>query len=376
MATGYTDVAGGPVRPLAARDDDTPSWVQRTLPTPVSNESLSDITCFVVNGCFSVGKGADNARMLLGATGTWLFYDTPEPVGTVASQLRGVHCISGNYWCTAVGVYNVRGGPQLPYAVTDSDSGAWDLRSVPTPGGASAGLNDTFCFLSLACLAVGYYVDAGVLRTFASAWNGSTWSTRTPLNAPGSTNNSLTGVSCPTSSLDCIAAGYASVSGVTQPLMQRWTGFSWTLHTTPLPAGASSGHLLGVSCTVTNPITCMGVGSAGGQAYVVRWGGSGTTWTAEAAPRPAFATSSQFEEVSCTSATACTAVGWFELPSGVRESFAASWNGTAWTTHVTPNPGTRTNVLLGVSCVSSTVCRTAGYASSGGQTFNFAATLN
>jgi hypothetical protein len=120
----------------------------------------------------------------------------------------------------------------------------------------------------------------------------------------------------------------------------------------------------------------MGVGAAGGNGYVVRWGGSGTTWTAETVPRPAFATAVWLEDVSCTAATACTAVGSATFPGGVEQTYAASWDGVDWEVHVTPNPGTTNNSLLGVSCVSATVCRAVGYASNGSGPFNLAATLN
>ena len=372
MGTGYADVGGGTYRPLAARDDGAPGWIKKTLPTPVSGEFLRDITCFVANGCFAVGVGAGNARMFIGGTGSWSFYGQLSPVGAVSSDLRGVDCVTGPFFCATVGVYRASGGPEMPYAFTDIDSGGWDPRTVPTPGGASAALNEVSCASPSACMAVGDFKQAGVPKGFTSYWNGSVWSTRTAQNAPSSTTNYMNSVSCLSAS-DCIAVGDASVSGIFQPVVQRWNGTSWTLHTSPLPGGALGGSLLGVSCAASS---CMAVGVAGVQPYVVRWNGVGTTWTVDAAPLPAFATGARVEDVACTSATACMAVGTYTLPSGARASFAASWDGTAWTNQVTPNPGTSTNVLLGVSCVSATVCRTAGYANSGSGTFNLVATLN
>jgi len=368
QAAGYA-YAGSRYAPLGARDDEVPSWVLKTLPRPVSNETLSDITCFSENGCFAVGTGASRARMLSGGAGSWIFYGELIPSRAVYSQLRGVDCVTSPYFCTTVGVYNVEGGLEMPYAFTDIDSGEWDPKTVPTPGGASAALNEVSCASSTACMAVGDFKEAGVPKAFATFWNGTAWSTKTALNAASSETNVLMGVSC-LSSTDCIAAGYALVSGSYQPLVERWNGTSWTLHTSPLPEGASSGRLLGVSCAAS---TCMAVGESESGSYVVRWNGSGTTWTVEAAPLPAFATADQLEDVSCTSATACTAVGWYDLPGGARESLAASWDGTDWQIQLTPNPGTSRNVLLGVSCISATVCRTAGWSSSGGESVNFVA---
>jgi hypothetical protein len=373
MAIGwYTDSAG--VNKTLGEVRSTPSWIQKTLPTPLANEALRDITCYHSNGCFAVGTGASHARIYSGGSGSWIHFDTPEPSGATFSQLRGVHCITGDFWCAAVGTYTPSGGSPLPYAATDADSGAWDVHAVPTPGGASGALNDVYCFLSLACMGVGHHIDGANPRTFASFWNGSTWTTRTPLNV-GSDENVLKGVSCPTSSLDCIAVGYARVNGVYQPMVQRWSSFTWAIHTSPLPSGVSSGRLHGVSCTITSPVTCMAVGEADSHTYAVRWNGSGSTWTVVAAPRPAFAQVSHFEDVSCASPTACVAVGHYTLSSGARKTFAAEWDGSGWTLHSTPNPGTSANELLGVSCVTSTVCRGAGYGVNSGS-FNLVATFN
>lgn len=373
LAIGWYTSSGGADTTLG-ESRPAPSWVQKTLPTPVAEESLSDITCTSANACFAVGLGAERARMFTGGSGTWIFYGELKPAGAVFSQLRGVHCVSSPYFCATVGVYNVEGGLEMPYAFTDIDSGEWDVRTVPTPGGASAALNEVHCSSSTACMAVGDYKVEGVAKAFASFWNGSAFSTKTPLNAASSTTNVLTSVACVSAS-DCIAVGYASVNGTTVPLVERWNGTSWTLHTSPLPSGTSTGRLIGVSCTSSGP-TCMAVGSAGEQAYVLRWAGSGTTWTVEAAPRPVFAQSAQFEDVSCTSSTACVAAGSYVLSSGVRKTLAAEWDGTSWTLHSTTSPGTSGNGLLGVSCVTATVCRASGYGNSGSGSFNLVETLN
>ena len=293
------------------------------------------------------------------------------------SQLRGTDCTDRpSYFCAAVGEYNLSGGSQLPYAATDDDSGAWDVQTVPTPGGASAVLNDVSCFISDVCLAVGYFMDAGVAKSFSSFWNGSTWSTRTPLNAPGSTENVLKGISCPSSSLDCIAVGYARIGGVAQPLVQRWASPTWAIHTSPLPSGASSGMLLGLSCVWTGPVTCMAVGEADAHAYAIRWNGSGSSWTVVTAPHPPFAQDSRFEDVSCASPTACVAVGPTRLRRDEKDLRGRLGRKRAGRCTARRARATTANDLLGVSCASSTVCRAAGYGNSGSGPFNLAATLN
>ncbi|MEA2314573.1 MAG: hypothetical protein QOI03_1265, partial [Solirubrobacteraceae bacterium] len=42
--------------------------------------------------------------------------------------------------------------------------------------------------------------------------------------------------------------------------------------------------------------------------------------------------------VSCTTASACTAVGYYVNSAGTRLTLAERWNGTSWATQTTPNP--------------------------------------
>jgi hypothetical protein len=66
--------------------------------------------------------------------------------------------------------------------------------------------------------------------------------------------------------------------------------------------------------------------------------------------------------VSCTSQTACTAVG----PSGGGNlSAAEAWNGTTWTLLPTgPTQGTGTPDLKAISCPTPGVCVAVGSANS------------
>jgi hypothetical protein len=61
--------------------------------------------------------------------------------------------------------------------------------------------------------------------------------------------------------------------------------------------------------------------------------------------------------VSCTSATACTAVG-----SGNTRVLVERWNGETWSVQPTPKPaGSSDSVLMGVSCTSATACTAVGF---------------
>jgi hypothetical protein len=99
-----------------------------------------------------------------------------------------------------------------------------------------------------------------------------------------------------------------------------------------------------------------------------RW--NGTAWTVQTTPNPGSAegTYSTLEGVSCTSATACTAVGSSNpIATGLTATLAERWNGTAWSIQATPNPsGAETSELNEVSCPSDSACAAAGQYSTAG----------
>jgi sugar lactone lactonase YvrE len=114
-----------------------------------------------------------------------------------------------------------------------------------------------------------------------------------------------------------------------------------------------------------------GVVLASGSLYVADTSnGRVQRWTlgAEGSP-PTYASkmgaaggSAQASGVSCTSPTACTAVGQFENGKGLIEPLAERWNGSEWTSEVVPPPtGVKAAVLLGVSCSTSSECMAVGY---------------
>jgi hypothetical protein len=144
----------------------------------------------------------------------------------------------------------------------------------------------------------------------------------------------------------------------------KFTAAAWTTQTIPVPSGATS-SLAAVSCT--SATACMAVGryitSSGlRQPLAEFWDGS--TWTMQTPPAAADNDGS-LSAVSCTSATACTAVGFFfgcSFPPGGcgAGTLADRWDGTTWTIESTPpNPG-RINELNGVSCTSATSCTAVG----------------
>jgi hypothetical protein len=129
----------------------------------------------------------------------------------------------------------------------------------------------------------------------------------------------LEGVSC-ISSTACTAAGYFRNSGGSQePLAATWSGAAWADHEMPVPSGANSGTVQGVSCASASACVAAGYSFAtiGGTISLVAESWNGVNWTVSVLPNPVGAKSALLEGVACAAATACTAVGLFDNSAGV-----------------------------------------------------------
>ena len=79
-------------------------------------------------------------------------------------------------------------------------------------------------------------------------------------------------------------------------------------------------------------------------------------------PNPAGALGSALLRVACTSASACTAVGYDNNSANVTVSLAERWNGSSWVIQGTPNPsGAKASALAGVACPSVNLCTAVWY---------------
>ncbi len=296
----------------------------------------------------------------------WRIQSTPNPSGATTSTLSDVSCVSREV-CTAVGDY-VSAGGTLTLAEAWDGTG-WTIQPTPNPSGStSINLSGVSCVSASACTAVGDYVSAAGTLTLAEAWDGTSWTIQPTPNPSGSTNSNLSGVSC-ASATSCTAVGSFSDSTGTFTLAERWDGTSWTIQSTANPTGAGP-FLSRVSCTSSSHCTAVGAydesACHSGQpctelTLAEAW--DGTSWTIQPTPNPAGAAYSDLIGVSCTSAAACTAVGQHADSNGFPVTLAEDWDGTSWTIQSTPNPIGATNpqnALEGVSCTSGTACAAVG----------------
>src|SRR5215472_17069289 len=351
-----------------------PAWsVQQTPGLDRVENLLYSVSCASATACTAVGGAIGGHKQvpvnLAEAWNgkSWSLQHAPEPPGSAYSILQGVSCTSPTA-CTAVG------GDSAGTVAESWNGTRWSVQATPTQTVAfSSQLDGVSCLSADACTAVGWYyrLVGNGLKAFslAEAWNGTAWSVQPTPNPAGSAGTFLVGVSC-TSAAACTAVGRSDKgkNGDTLTLAEAWNGKRWSIQPTPGPAGAASSALAHVSCTAATACTAVGQTSASSTDHTLAEAWDGTSWSVQATPAIGGA-AAYLTDVSCTAATACTAVGG----RGSTDTLAEGWNGTRWSVQATPDPLTAGETFFqGVSCTSATVCTAAGYYDSTGRVLTLA----
>jgi hypothetical protein len=235
----------------------------------------------------------------------------------------------------------------------------------PAATAVQGGLNAVSCTSQGACTAVGSYVSAAGTVALAEGWNGTAWKVQSTPDPAGGSDDTLSGVSCGAAGACLAVGGYYSGDG-DSPLAETWNGTTWALQSVPLPTGALAGYLTGVSCTSASACTAVGYYANSGNANVAlaeSW--NGASFTIQKFSPPASATLSTLDAVSCGPApgTGCEAVGWYYLPGAlIARTLAESWSGTKWSIQPTPRPkGAQAGSYPGgVSCGAAAACASVG----------------
>jgi len=192
--------------------------------------------------------------------------------------------------------------------------------------------------------AAGPYAD---LAQAVPAWT----TTQAPPMPAGATSSVLSGVSCPSAS-GCIAVGsYVNSAGSRMTLAEAWNGTNWSIQTTLNPTANSV--LSSVSCTAANACTAVGasVNSSGAEATLAEsW--DGNTWSIQQSPTPPGGAT--FSGVSCVGAT-CTAVGGTSQNTPLAEQWTTSGG---WVIPAAAPAGG--GVFSSVSCTGASACYAVG----------------
>ena len=171
----------------------------------------------------------------------------------------------------------------------------------------------------------------------------------------------LEGVSCAETAA-CVSVGYEQHAGpkdIARTFL--WNGTAWSASGKPVPVGATHSRLSDVSCSSASACTAVGFyyNSEGDEKpYAARYAGG--SWTVQSIPLPVGATIGRLNDVSCTASNLCRAVGGYGFGSG---TLALVWNGISWSIQATPAGG---DELKGISCHPGGPCLAVGNEAGGG----------
>jgi hypothetical protein len=341
-----------------------------------ANSTLTGISCVGTSFCMAVGwtfEGEDESVQIstwstlaeIWNGSSWSVIPTPATTGGSA-QLFSVACSTPTS-CEAVGYDS---GVQL--AIGELwDGHQWHLQATPDPDGVNTAtsLNGIACTSATSCLGVGYLVTFSPVFSdlpLVEQWNGMVWTIQ-PSAPTGS--GSFAAVAC--SSQDaCTAVGERDGD-----FAERWNGVSWVVQTMP-GLGNVVPSLAAVSCPTAS--FCMAVGNNFTNtnqqdtwvAKSLTW--NGATWSVSTPLQPAGATDTTFNAVSCTSPTACTALGGSDKTGPLVET----WNGARWARQSTPDrptppvTGKEVTAVNAVACPTQTTCIGVGFLNQNSLTTN------
>ena len=256
----------------------------------------------------------------------------------------------------------------------------------------SARLSSVYCTSSTDCWAVGLVTaQSSAYLNEAFHWNGMKWAKGT-IPSPGGRKagdeSDLTAVRC-TSSASCWAVGNYFSSTKTGLQTLHWNGKKWGQVVSPAP-GSGMGHfsyLQDIACTSAS--SCWAVGAYGTDTVAgehsdnltLHW--NGRKWFKVASPDPAGTKLNDvnaLEAIRCTSPSDCWAAGSAGVagPISIQLNEMLHWNGKHWAEANVPSPGGFMNgaysAISSLSCTSAGDCWAVG--SYGGESISSSLSLN
>jgi len=208
----------------------------------------------------------------------------------------------------------------------------------------------------------------------AAASSAPTWTDAGVPAPPGAVSSSLGATSCPDASF-CVAVGSTATTPVpppSPPLAYAWDGTSWSQMTIPATGAGDEDFLRGVSCSSPTACVAVGVVLPSQAAFAEVWNGS--AWSIVPPATPTGAVSTYFNAVECIGSTDCVAVGgWGDaaLPAAFH-TLVERWDGSTWSVMTSPDAtGSTNSQLQGVSCWSSDGCFAVGAAGVGSSATTF-----
>jgi hypothetical protein len=372
--------------------------------------ALDAVSCVSDSNCFAVGSTGAATLIEHWDGATWSIVAGPGPTGADGVELNGVSCSDASNCFAVGGTFNSPAGPSgeesfgtliehwdgtawssvadarddsatslagvacpAPsgcFAVGDAatplhwDGAAWSIAAFDTTSSQSH-LSAVSCARPTDCFAVGSFESGSVEKTLIEHWNGAAWSIVPSPNPTGSFESQLYGVSCPTP-VSCIAVGSKATASAQSALIEHWNGSSWSIVAGPVPTGAETAELFGVSCAGSTSCNAVGLNISKRSFAPLAEHWNGKSWSIVATPSVNGSVLTELIAVSCPAPASCMAVGTLTKisisPPGIAtNTLFEQWNGTSWSIVTSPAPKSGAAVVLtGVSCPTPANCTAVG----------------
>jgi hypothetical protein len=212
----------------------------------------------------------------------------------------------------------------------------WTVHALTPAKGSQAADENVSCSSVTHCVITGVVYNRLSEAPLLALWNGKTLST---MKATENFPAEFEGLSCP-SARSCVMVGTWFTGSADLGYYGIWNGSIWKgARILPQPKAMVLASPSAVSCPVTTQCLAVGFDRVPGknsaypnQALAEFFNGKG--WTRLSVPAPAGAADTEFNGVSCVSATNCVAVGsalYGINPKTYRETaLTCIWNGKHW----------------------------------------------
>jgi hypothetical protein len=342
-------------------------WHLETVPNPQRENQLNSVSCWTATDCLALGtagNGETSAVLAERRVGSrWTVATGPSTV-TPTDQDRSLTCASATA-CTMVGTSGAIG---RSLEISRLQGTTWTAQAAPNPVGTEQDtLADISCAVAAQCTAVGTFTGTTTEKVLIESGGPGHWSVATAPSPGGNFNSQLTSVSCPSTTF-CMAVGFSLPgfdSTTASQLAEVWHGSTWQIVPSPDPGTNHGSSLDQVSCTSATFCVAVGIteqnnGTAKSPDFVFQqlietW--NGATWQITSDTSPAGSTSSSLDMVSCASATFCLAIGAKSAGSGSGTLLTESFNGMVWAPVSTTG---QLAALARISCTSATFCMGVG----------------